>query len=203
MDRGPDFRELVGDDLTPGERARLERVHELLVAAGPPPELPPALAEPPDEPGASVTPLVLPRRRAGAMLTLAAAIALIAFVGGFVAGKNGVGQGGRNVLHSLNMHGTAAALNASAKIDVEAVDSSGNWPLRIVVHGLPQLSKGSYYEMFLSKHGKPIAACGIFTVAGSTSTVHLSMPPTITGYDGWIVTRESPGNNGHPVVLTT
>ena len=35
----PDFDELVGTDLEPGERARLERVHELLIAAGPPPDL--------------------------------------------------------------------------------------------------------------------------------------------------------------------
>jgi len=34
----PDFDELVGSDLEPSERARLERVHELLVAAGPPPD---------------------------------------------------------------------------------------------------------------------------------------------------------------------
>jgi hypothetical protein len=57
--------------------------------------------------------------------------------------------------------------------------------------------------MFLTRHGKTIAACGIFTVAGSPSTVHLTMPPTLKDYDGWIVTRESPGIPGHPVVLTT
>jgi Anti-sigma-K factor rskA len=200
MDRGPDFRELVGDDLAPEERARLERVHELLVAAGPPPELPPALAEPPSEtPTASI--VGLPRRRAGAMLALAAAIALIAFLGGFVAGKRGVGNND-NVIHSVAMHGTGIAQNASAKIDIEAVDSSGNWPLRVVVRGLKKLPKGSYYAMFLTKHGKPIAACGIFTVSGGTSTVHLAMAPTVKGYDGWIVTREAPGN-AHQVVLTT
>ena len=32
---GPDFRELVGDDLPAEERARLQRVHDQLVAAGP------------------------------------------------------------------------------------------------------------------------------------------------------------------------
>jgi hypothetical protein len=192
----------VGDDLTPGERARLERVHELLVAAGPPPELPPALAEPPEEEMPSPMPIMLPRRRAGAMLALAAAIALVAFVGGFIAGKQGVNSG-INSIHSVAMHGTAADRNASAKIDIGELDSSGNWPLRVVIHGLPQLGKGSYYEMFLTRHGKAIAACGIFTVADSTSTVRLTMPPTLKDYDGWIVTRESPGNNGHPVVLTT
>ena len=200
-DLGPDFEELVGDDLAPEERARLERVHELLIAAGPPPELPPGLAEPPSDEEQTV--VMLPRRRAGAMLALAAAIALIDFLGGFLAGNRGVGQGSNDVIHSLNMHGTAAAQNASATIDVEALDSSGNWPLSVEVKGLPRLPKGSYYEMFLTRHGKRLAACGIFTVAGSPSTVRLTMPPTIKGYDGWVVTRESPGNNAHPVVLTT
>jgi len=200
-DLGPDFEELVGDDLAPEERARLERVHELLVAAGPPPELPPALAEPPSDEEQTV--VVLPRRRAGAMLALAAAIALIAFLGGFVAGHKGIGQNSANVIHSVAMHGTASAQNASARIDIEELDSSGNWPLRVEVRGLPRLPKGSYYEMYLTSHGKRLAACGIFTVAGSPATVKLTMPPTIQGYDGWVVTRESPGSPVHPVVLTT
>lgn len=200
-DLGPDFEELVGDDLAPEERARLERVHELLVAAGPPPELPPALADPPSDEEQTV--VMLPRRRAGAMLALAAAIALIAFLGGFLAGNKGVGQNKANVIHSLSMHGTAAAQSASAKIDIEELDSSGNWPLRVHINGLPQLPKGSYYEMYLTRNGKRIAACGIFTVAGSPSTVNLTMPPTIQHYNGWIVTRETPGAHSHPVVLTT
>ena len=199
-DRGPEFRELVGDDLTAEEQARLERVHELLVAAGPPPELPPALEEPPG--AASAAPLIqLPRRRAGAMLALAAAIALIAFLGGFLAGNKGVGQKS-NAIHTLSMHGTAAAENASAKIDINEVDSSGNWPMDVVLRGLPRLPKGSYYEMFLTRHGKRLAACGVFTVSKSPSTIHLTMPPTLKGYDGWIVTRESPSRPSQ-IVLTT
>ena len=44
MSDRPTFDELAGgDDLSPEEAARLERVHDLLVAAGPPPELPPHL----------------------------------------------------------------------------------------------------------------------------------------------------------------
>ena len=35
----PNLDDLIGTDVEPGERERLERVHELLVAAGPPPEL--------------------------------------------------------------------------------------------------------------------------------------------------------------------
>ena len=36
-----DLTDIVGDDLEPGERERLERVHALLERAGPPPELSP------------------------------------------------------------------------------------------------------------------------------------------------------------------
>ena len=52
MSDRPNFDELAGgDDLSPEEAARLERVHDLLVAAGPPAELPPHLLEP--QPGAA------------------------------------------------------------------------------------------------------------------------------------------------------
>ena len=43
----PDLHELVGDDLEPAERDQLERVHAMLLDAGPPPELPPSLAHAP------------------------------------------------------------------------------------------------------------------------------------------------------------
>jgi hypothetical protein len=194
----PDFRELVGEGLSPEERRRLERVHDLLVAAGPPPELPPALEEPATEVPA---PVFLPRRRAGAMLALAAALALAAFLGGYLAGNT---SGEKfNTLKSVKMHGAGAAAKASATIDIGAPQKGGNLPLRVVVRNLPHLPKGSYYEMFLTRHGKPIAACGIFGVSGRTSTVRMNLPRGIRDYDGWIVTREQPSHGGHQVVLTT
>ena len=39
----PRFDDLIEDDVTGAERTRLEKVHELLVAAGAPPELSPRL----------------------------------------------------------------------------------------------------------------------------------------------------------------
>ena len=195
----PDFRELVGDDVPEEERARLEHVHELLVAAGPPPEMPPGIAELASEPENVVA---LPRRRAGALLAIAAAIALFAVVGGYVAGRNGSDR--FSTFKSLPMHGTAIAQTASATIDLGDIDQSGNWPLRVELRNLPSLPRGAYYEMYLTKHGKPIAACGIFTVAGSQATVRMTMPPTARNWDGWIVTRETQGVRGHhPAVLTT
>ena len=45
MMRGPDFDELAGE-VPAEERERLLRVHEMLVQAGPPPEIPPELEGP-------------------------------------------------------------------------------------------------------------------------------------------------------------
>jgi hypothetical protein len=47
----PDFDELVGTDLEPEERDRLRHAHDLLVAAGPLPELSPELDRTPGDRG--------------------------------------------------------------------------------------------------------------------------------------------------------
>jgi hypothetical protein len=198
-ERRPDFRELVGNDLSPQERERLERVHNLLVEAGPPPELPPKLVQPDLDPREESVVRFLPRRRAGLMLGLAAAIALIAFVGGFVSGK--VRGNGFTPQFTVPMHGTSLASNASGTIDIGARDSSGNWPLRVVVHNLKPLPKGQYYEMFLTRNHRAVATCGTFRLSSGDS-VRLNTPQ-LRGFDGWIVTLERPGSNVHPVVLTT
>jgi hypothetical protein len=52
----PKFQDLVGEGLPPTEHERLERVHEMLIAAGPPPELPPELEEVPDGRSAGAAP---------------------------------------------------------------------------------------------------------------------------------------------------
>lgn len=201
MTREPDFRELVGgDDLSPDEEARLQRVHEMLVAAGPPPELPPRLAEPDPAPREDSPVAFLPRRRAGLALALAAALALVTFVGGFVAGQH---RGSKfPTKFTVAMHGTAVATNASAQINVAADDGNGNWPLQVVVHGLKPLPKGQYYEMYLTRRGKPVATCGTFRLASGDS-VRLNAPYELRHFDGWIVTREGAGLRHHPVVLTT
>lgn len=199
MRHEPDFNELLsGEALSPEERARLERVHALLVEAGPPPELTPALAEP--DTAEPEIPIQLPRRRAGALLALAATIALLAFVGGFLAGQKGESF---STLRSIPMHGTSLARNASATLDLGKFESSGNWPLRVKVSGLKPLPKHGYYEMWLTKHGKPVATCGTFAVGGGKSTVRLNAPYNLSRYDGWVVTREVPHSAGHPIVLTT
>ena len=65
-----DFYDLIDtDDLDDREEERLRRAHDLLVQAGPPPDLPPALQRPPTEKREAAEIIefpLLPRRRAGA-----------------------------------------------------------------------------------------------------------------------------------------
>jgi hypothetical protein len=194
----PDFRELVGD-LPEEERARLERVHELLIAAGPPPELPPTLVEPDLDPREENVQF-LPRRRAGFVLGIAAAVGVAAFLGGFLAGRT---KEPFTQVFDVPMQGTTLAATASATINVGKADEAGNWPLKVVVRGLKPLPKGQYYEMFLTKGHKPAATCGTFRVVQGGDSVRLNAPYNFRSFDGWVVTREVPGSGKHPVVLTT
>jgi hypothetical protein len=203
LTREPDFNELIGEEVPAEERERLRRTHDLLLAAGPMPELPPGL----DEPSLGRRPArldenayqLLPRRRTGAALALAAAIALIAFVGGYVAGFR---HDGFAAQYSVPLH-AASGLAASAKIQIGKRDSHGNWPLRVEAKGLPKLKRG-YYEMYLTR-GKHVWTCGTFAGGGqSTVKVRLTVPYSFRQGDGWIVTKQPPGQaSPGPTVLTT
>jgi hypothetical protein len=195
----PKFRDLFGDELPAQERARLERVHELLVEAGPPPELPPSLAEAPRS-GAQ-PPSWLPRRRLGAALSLAAAIALVSFLGGYLAGFS---KNDFDSTREVAMRGTPAEPDASALIKLGATDAGGNLPMVVTVRGLPRLSGRAYYELFLTRNGKPVAPCGNFNVKAGTTTLEFTVPYSLRRFDGWVVTRWKPNQKGTgPVLLTT
>jgi Anti-sigma-K factor rskA, C-terminal len=186
--RPPDFDDLVGEDLAADERARLRGVHDLLVAAGPPAELSPALEQAPSVGG---TVHFLPRRRRTAMLVLAAALAAAAFGGGFLTGA--VTHGGtKSATVVIPMHGTAAVPDARASIALLTADKAGNWPMRFTVQGLPKLPRGGYYELYVTKDGRITASCGVFNVHGGRTTVSLNAPYT-KGFNGWIVTKHLPG----------
>ncbi len=195
----PEFRDLVGGDLNAEERARLERVHGLLQAAGPPPELPPSLADAPNR--AMQAPSWLPRRRLGAAMALAAAIATIAFLGGYIAGYS---HSTFDVNRQVAMNGTSAAPGARGVIKLGKPDTAGNWPMVVTVSGLPRLPKRGYYELFLTRKGKPVAPCGTFTVDSGATDMKFTVPYSLRRYDGWVVTVQDPGRREPgPVILRT
>jgi Anti-sigma-K factor rskA, C-terminal len=198
------FDELAGgDDLTPEEEARLRRVHDLLLEAGPPPELPPSLARhgtPPDD--AEVIRFPLPRRAAVAAISVAAAVA-IGFGVGFLVGHSKTKPQSFAAERVVSMHGSATAERAVLRI--AGRDSVGNWPMELQVRGLPQqTARAAYYELWLTKNGKAVVSCGSFRVHGSTTTVRLSVPYSFSHYDGWVVTAQPAGEqSAGRIVLTT
>jgi anti-sigma-K factor RskA len=199
------FDDLVNsDDLSPEEELRLRRVHDLLLAAGPPAELPPGLHEPGAPPTAQIVQFVLPRRRLAVALIAAASVAAAAFGGGYVFGHGKAKPAAFAAERVIDMHATGSS-NALAVLKVAHADSVGNWPMRMTVQGLPQQSqRGAYYELWLTKKGKPSVSCGTFRVHGNATTVDLTVPYSLRAYDGWVVTAEIPGGRepGRAVLTT-
>ena len=192
--RSPDFDEVVGDDVPPDERERLRHVHDLLVTAGPPPELTGRLSSPPVH--------AFPRRRLAALL-LAAALAVAAFGAGWFLHD---GSDDFEVRSAVPMHATARAPGATALIELGEGDGHGNWPMLVTVRGLKPLPKGGYYELLLTRNGKPIAVCGSFKVKPEGETkVRLGASYNLSFFDGWVVRPYVHGRDrfNQTILLTT
>ncbi|HEV7134179.1 MAG TPA: hypothetical protein VGN27_10660 [Gaiellaceae bacterium] len=202
MTRGPDFDELLGRDVDAAERERLRRVHELLITAGPPPELSPEI-----ELGPTLA-MTLPARQGPRVqrrvLLLAAAVLVLAlaFLGGYLAGNGG--GNGLSAGTTLKLSGTSAAPAALASLEIEPRDPSGNWPMKLSATGLPKLPEHGYYTVWLMRNGKPYAPCGVFVVAAKSSgvSIWLNAPYRLQPGDTWVVTKHLAGtNDAGPVVL--
>lgn len=196
MTRHPDFDELVGQEPAGAERERLRRVHELLVAAGPPPELSPQLEAGPTLGMTLARPPRAAWRRRVALLAAAAVAIAVVFLGGFLAANRG--GGGPAAVQTLSLRGTSLAPGALASLRIQPADAAGNWPMRLSVTGLPALPKGGHYEVYLVRGGKPWGSCGTFVVAGRDrgTTVTLNAPYRLQPGDTWVVTRSLPGETG-------
>jgi hypothetical protein len=211
VSRPPEFEELVEPGGEPEEVDRLRRVHELLVAAGPPPELTPSLSS--VTPPAETAPAAgeerdfawLPRRRLGAALVLAGAVLAATFGLGYLAG--GTDSGGDGQTAPVEFVQTAALSSdgeASGVVNVAQADADGNWPMVLTVRGLPPLTGGDYYILALAKKGKPIVTCVTFNVADKgQKTLRLIAAYDLKGFDGWVVTRWDSETRGETPVLWT
>lgn len=203
MMRVPDFDELVGRDLPAAERERLLHVHELIVQAGPPPELAPEL-----EAGPSLAMTFGQRKREGhkrhrvALLAAAVISVAVVFLGGYVVGNSKTG--GNAPAKVMTLTGTKLAPDALASLRIDHADAAGNWPMKLTVTGLPKLPQHGYYVVFLVRNGKPWAPCGAFNVAGEKrgTTVNITAPYELQKGDTWAVMEQMPHSNGPgPAVL--
>jgi hypothetical protein len=187
------FDELVGEVADPHERERLLRVHELLLAVDPPPELSPGLARAPGPPPVRLA----PRRRRAAFALLAAALAAAAFGAGWLGGDRSDDVA---AVRSIPMTGVGDGRGGSASIELLPQDASGNWPMRVRVRGLePSRDRADFYELWLTRDGKLADSCGRFTVHAGVTAVTLSVPYGLRDYDGWVVTR---AGSEQPVLTT-
>jgi hypothetical protein len=187
----PNFDELIGPEVPPRDRERLRRVHELLVAAGPPPEMPQLHASPPVR--------AHPRRRVAALL-IAAALALAAFGAGWLLRAP---NDEFDVRGAVPMRATENAPNASALIELGYPDDEGNWPMLVTVHGLKPLPDGGYYELLLTRDGKPGPSCGTFRTHDGKTTIVLNAPYPLDRWNGWVVVAHTREDRTSGPVLTT
>jgi len=181
-----DVRDLVGDELEPGEHERLQRVHELLGEVGAPPELSPALAASPEPPRASVIPF--PRRYRFTAIAAAALVAAVLFGVGYLVGAAGEAA----PVRTLAMTGSGGA---TASLALFEDDDAGNWPMELQVRGLPP----GDYELWLAKSGELAEPCGAFAVGRGTTTVPLNAPYRLRQFDAWVVVE---AGEDDPVLTT-
>jgi hypothetical protein len=211
VNREPDFDALV-EGASPEEGERLRRVHDLLVAAGPPPELPPALAEAPAERRERAPILTtLPRRRLGATATAAIGLAAAAFGIGYFAGagNNGTQSTEFQSVFVVPMKATSNARpGAVAALRLGKKQEGGNIPMLLAASGLDPVPEGGYYELWLTKKvGKrqiKEVSCGTFIASDRDISVRMNAPYTLEpGFTGWIITKHLPGAKTEPTLFTT
>lgn len=192
----PNFDELIGAETTGTERERLLRAHELLVQAGPPPELPPSLQKAPSFGVFSLQQRRVVKRRALVLLAAALSVAVVFFAGYAVRG-GGSTKADQPVI-SLALKGTVALPSARGTLAVWK-SREGNWPMTLSVVGLPTLAHHAYYEVYLVRNGHPWGLCGTFRGTGSSRalTVTLNAPYSLRAGDSWVVTRPT-ASGGEP-----
>jgi hypothetical protein len=188
VSRHPNFHDLVGNDLEPAERERLERVHDMLIAAGPPPELPQELAQPPRPEGKLVE---LARRRLRTGLVLAAAIVIAAFAVGYLFGARGESSSSESIT-PVKTAVLGKSADRLAVVRFGQVDENGNRPMIVSVDGLDRLKDGDYYTLYMTRNGKPIVTCGTFNVGeNGVTTVRLSVAYDLDRFDGLMLSKYS------------
>ena len=184
MTRPPEFDEVVEGVEDAEERARLERVHRLLVETGPPPDLPFSLLATPT----TARHLWSRPRRASRRFVLAAAASFCAFAIGYVVGSPMSAEDRARINATRTIHLTGAG-EATGAIGIAPRDASGNLPMILTVTGLERLQGGDYYRLALAQDGKPIVTCVTFNAAGPRTTIRFVAAYDLEGFDGWVVTR--------------
>ena len=184
MSEPTDFRDLVGDNVSPEELEALRRTDALLRAVpAPPAEVPGSLTR-----AVARIPRERPlwtRRR----LVLSAAVAAVVAASAFGLGRWSAGEE-EFTRATVTMSPTAAAPGGAAVIRIgERDDASGNWGLELDVSGLPPLGGDEYYVLWLERDGEYAATCGTFNVGRGETTAEFTVSYRLADYDAWVISE--------------
>lgn len=183
------FDELIGAEPTGAERARLRSVHELILEAGPPPELAPDIESGPTIAMTFSRLRLISKRRRMPILSVAAAVivALVITIGATIH-SHGTGY------PTIAMRGASIGSGAVGRLELLPKRR-----MQLEVHGLPALKEK--YVVYLIRAGRERASCGSFTVSkpNREKTVSLRTPYAVKSTDTWDVTVQTP--TGEIVVL--
>lgn len=207
MSRPPQLDDLLDGVEGEDERERLRRVHDLLLQAGPPPELPPELEESPAtaelEDGDFAW---LPRRRWRAGVVLAFAAVAAAFGIGYLTGAGGdEAESAFPVNRVVVLQATdAGPPTAQGSIRLGRADAEGNSPMLLTVRGLPKLGREGYYQLLFLRNGEVVGPCGNFIADDGTAEIYLNAPYELEADSGWAVAIHPNGHVEKPeIVLRT
>jgi hypothetical protein len=186
----PDLRELVGDDLSREELARLRGVDAALrQVPAPPHDVPASLTAAVAEVPLSARP-ARRRRRIAFALAFAAALAAASFGIGHWAGSS------FDTAYTVELTPTASAPDAEGVVHIgERDEGSGNVELLVDVSGLAELDPGDSYALWLERDGEWAATCGYFAVGEGETSVRMTVAYDFREYDAWIISatdREEP-----------
>ena len=184
------FDELIGAEPAGADRERLRSVHELLVEAGPPPELAPELESGPTL-GMTLGGVQRMRRSRRMVVPAIAAAMLVALVVGIIA------SGGGDAPTAIPLVGTAAAPQAVGTLNVLAPTKTTQ-PMVIHVQGL----EPGQYAVYLVHNGHSWEKCGTFVVTNSAGgrPTTIDSPYLAQKGDRWVVTRLTATGHGVTVM---
>ena len=185
------FDELIGEEPAGAERDRLRSVHELLVEAGPPPELTPEVASGPTLAMTLGRVRRMTRSRRMLIPAVAAALLIALVIGGSLGGGGGGGV-------AIPLEGTVAAPLAHGTLTVLTAEPHTQ-PVQITVEGLEQ----GHYVVYLVRNGRPWTECGSFTVRNpaADTVAKMNSPYSLQAHDTWVVTRQVTGGGRGATVL--
>ena len=207
----PNLDELLEGIEDPRERDRLRRMHDVLVATGPPPELSPVLAGAPAAPAAEdeePDTSWMPPRRLGAVLLVGAGLLGAAFGVGYIAGEGGedsppAAAPPEQPARVIALRPSDQNNTAGASIRLGRKRAEGNWPMVVTVRGLDHLARGDYYTLVLTRNGKPVVTCGTFNVAQEgTTTFRMIAAYDLDRFDGWAITEWDAQTRSERVVMS-